>query len=1106
VTRITPWLRRAGLVAAFVLAVAASPAAGQRTLLSEEERRYLDAHRDELTLWFNTDFPPIEFAGPDGRFTGLGADVIARVEERLGVVFRKQASSDWNAHLAALENGECLIAPTIVRTAERERYTLFTRPYAEAPVVLITERSFPGEATLDGLQGQRVVVVSGFATEGYVRERARGRFDVITAENVPEGLLDVSFGGADVLVENLAVAGWHIETKGVTHLRVAGTTDYAFHWSIGVSRRQPLLFSAIRKALDDIPEAELEAVRRRWMSLELPSGLDPETKRLLLLTALFALALVLGLAVVSWLLKRRLDEQVETLRTAQGELVAQSERLALAAEATRAGIWEYAPATGQAHYSSQWYAMLGYPAEPRVASLSDWARLVHPDDRPRSQEAFLGYLAQGGQEAFAAEFRMRDAEGSYRWVLCKGRVVERDAQGRPRRVVGLNVDVQAVKDVAEELRRSEELHRSLLSAIPDVVLRTSPTGEIVYVNDVDAPLLRAWGGREAILGRSIEELLVTEDDGARGAGAHPGLREYRAVGASGEAVVCEVNGDVLREADGRPEGMVHVIRDITARRRAQQALEESELRFRRLCELAPIPMACLALDGRVLDLNHRFVQVLGYTLADLAEPEGWWRLAYPDESYRDQVRAAWDVSMTQAFAGTSEFGPSDLRVTGKDGVTRPLQLTAGLIGDRILVGFFALTDRARAEEERELLQERLLQAQKMEAVGRLAGGVAHDFNNMLGVILGHAELARLGIPLDHALQRDLEAIQSAATRSVELTRQLLAFARKQTAAPRVLDLDETVGGLIRMLRRIIGEDIALEWRPGQGGWRVRLDPAQVDQILVNLCVNARDAAARQGRVVIETAPVVLDEAWCLEHPGSAPGEYVRLAVTDDGRGMDEATLARVFEPFFTTKELGRGTGLGLATVYGIVQQNGGFVDVQSTPGQGSTFAVHLPRCVASPEVDPVPPDATPPPARGETVLVVEDEPAILYVARTGLERLGYTVLTAPTPAQALAIATGGEPLDLLLTDVVMPEMNGRELADRLRTRHPGLRCLFMSGYTADVIAHQGVLEEGGHFLQKPFTTPALASSVRTALDSPVRDDDAPTSGPGGVPPAGATKP
>ena len=399
-----------------------------------------------------------------------------------------------------------------------------------------------------------------------------------------------------------------------------------------------------------------------------------------------------------------------------------------------------------------------------------------------------------------------------------------------------------------------------------------------------------------------------------------------------------------------------------------------------------------------------------------------------------------------------------------------------------------IKERRKAEEQRAKLSGQLAQAQKMESVGRLAGGVAHDFNNMLGVIFGNAEMALQQVGTDHPARDALEEIRKAADRSADLTRQLLAFARRQTVVPRLLDLNETVQGMAKMLQRMIGEEVCLELHLDTNVWPVRVDPSQIDQMLVNLCANARDAIRGVGALSIATGNWYFDETYCAEHPESSPGEYVVLAVSDDGCGMDKETLSHLFEPFFTTKGVGEGTGLGLATVYGAVKQNGGFMEVRSEPAHGTTFEIFLPR-YAGPREPARSEERSEEPSvslqRGrETVLVVEDELAILRLTRVMLEKQGYTVLAAGTPQEAISIAKGHDGgIDLLITDVVMPEMNGHDLATSLLPLHPNIKCLFMSGYTADIIADHGVLKDGVSFIQKPFSAKSLSDKVRQTLES-----------------------
>lgn len=389
---------------------------------------------------------------------------------------------------------------------------------------------------------------------------------------------------------------------------------------------------------------------------------------------------------------------------------------------------------------------------------------------------------------------------------------------------------------------------------------------------------------------------------------------------------------------------------------------------------------------------------------------------------------------------------------------------------------------ARDITDQKNLEEQFRQAQKIDAVGRLAGGVAHDFNNMLGVILGHAEMALEQVKPTQPVYEDLQEIQRAAQRSADLTRQLLAFARKQTVEPRVLNLNETVSGMLKMLRRLIGEDIELVWQPGPGLWPVCIDPVQVDQVLANLAVNARDAIRGVGQLTIRTENVTVRPADLAAHADASAGEYILLKVSDTGAGMDQATMAHLFEPFFTTKGLGKGTGLGLATLYGVVKQNHGFIDVDSRPGRGTAFNIYLPRALEEETGEPAKegPSSV---AGTETILFVEDSESLVKLVTTLLKKRGYNVLAAGLPTAALEMVRNyPNPIHLLIADVIMPGMNGREMADLIRAQRPEIRVIYMSGYTADVIAHHGVLEPGVDFLQKPVYGKSLLAKIREVLD------------------------
>jgi PAS domain S-box-containing protein len=565
--------------------------------------------------------------------------------------------------------------------------------------------------------------------------------------------------------------------------------------------------------------------------------------------------------------------------------------------------------------------------------------------------------------------------------------------------------------------------------------------------------------------------------------------ELRLVTSDGALFWAHLKGTAAQAEDGAPLCRV-VISDITDRKQAEEALKKSEEKYRLIAENMSDVISLLDMDLRFTYVSPSIARLSGFSVDESL------KLSIEDIMTPDSLSEVLKIFEEEIMAdGLEKNDPYRSRIIEYKQYTKDRSIVWVESNCRFLrdmdqkpVGILIIsrdiTERKVAGEEKEQLQSQLNQAQKMESVGRLAGGVAHDFNNMLGVILGHAELALLKADEDNDLISDLKEIQTAAKRSANLTKQLLTFARKEIISPRKLDLNDTVESMLNMLRRLIGEDIDLVWKPAAHIWPVKMDPSQIDQILANLCVNARDAIDGVGKLTIETGRKTFDEDYCSEHPGFIPGDFVLLAVSDNGCGMDKDTLSNLFEPFFTTKAVGKGTGLGLATIYGIVKQNSGFINVYSEPGQGSTFKIYLPRLVAAEDIDKAVPEKKAAAGGTETILLVEDEPTILRMTRMMLERKGYSVLPAATPGEAIEIAGNHtDKIHLLMTDVVMPEMNGRDLAGQLIRLYPEIKLLFMSGYTADVIAHQGVLDEGVAFIQKPFSMAEMTEKVRKVLDT-----------------------
>jgi PAS domain S-box-containing protein len=523
-------------------------------------------------------------------------------------------------------------------------------------------------------------------------------------------------------------------------------------------------------------------------------------------------------------------------------------------------------------------------------------------------------------------------------------------------------------------------------------------------------------------------------------------------------------------------GVVLLSRDLRERRKAEHARTEAEIKYRMIVEqVAAISyIAEPGVTGRWYYVSPQIESILGFTPEQwLEDSENWLQHVHPDD--HPAVNAA-EAAGLQGKSFQAEY-----RIMRKDGrtvwISDTATITQGSENHPVMEGF--MVDIS----ERKLMEMQSQQARRMEAIGRLAGGIAHDFNNLLTIIKGYTELARQRTEVPSALRNDIERIDDASERAAALVRQLLAFSRKQVLQPKNLDLNGIVGGLEQLLRRLMGEDIRMHVKMSPDLGTIKADPSQIEQVLMNLVVNARDAMPHGGKLTLETCNAELDHAYASEHVSVKPGRYVMLAVSDSGTGMSPETVAHIFEPFFTTKGGTRGTGLGLSTSYGIVKQSGGYIWVYSEPDHGTTFKVYLPRVDESAEPVEAARLKTEAPKGTETILLVEDEEPVRDLTETVLTSYGYKVVVTQDPEHALAIAESGLQIQLVLTDVVMPSMSGRELVRKLMAKHPHLRVLYMSGYTDDIITSGGVLEPGLAFLQKPFTPATLAQKVREALDA-----------------------
>ncbi len=641
------------------------------------------------------------------------------------------------------------------------------------------------------------------------------------------------------------------------------------------------------------------------------------------------------------------------------------------------------------------------------------------------------------------------------------------------------------------------VHRQLLNSSMELAKNltllqgiTEGTTDAIFVKNLEGRYLMINSAGAAFLGRSVAEVLGKDDSELfdSGIGAQIMARDHEVV-VSGEAQTYEepaASGGVsrlylstkgpFRDPHGQVIGLLGICRDITDRKCAEEEIRKSQQKLRIHFEHTPLAVVEWDLDFRVTAWNPSAERIFGFSREEAIGQHA--SFTVPPQ-FRQHVNQVWEQLLNQSGGtrSTNDNITKNGRIISCEWYNTPLVDDSG----RVL----GVASLAHDVTERVALEERLRQSQKMEAIGRLAGGVAHDFNNLLTVILGYTQIVADGVPAGSRLAESTSQIKSAAERAAGITRQLLAFSRKQVLSPHIINLNDTMLNLDSLLRRLIGEDIEVLTVPENDLGSVKADPGQIEQVIMNLALNARDAMPNGGKLTLETANVLLDDSYASEHQPIAAGRYVMLAVSDTGEGMSPEVQARIFEPFFTTKEVGKGTGLGLSTVYGIVKQSGGYIWVYSELGRGTTFKIYFPS-VEQPAESPGGEKRANNALRGtETLLLVEDDPQLRQLSSSVLAHCGYRVLVANGPEEGLEVARANQKdIRLLITDVVMPGMNGRQLAELIQRESPKIKVLYISGYTNNAIVHYGVLDEGLAFLPKPFTLAALVGKVREVLDAP----------------------
>jgi PAS domain S-box-containing protein len=1079
-----------------------------------------------LTVVSDDNYPPYIFRDEKGTLQGILVDAWKLWEQRTGIRV-KLVAMDWADALQFMKAGKADVIDTFFYTEERAKAFDFSKPYAVLDVPVFFHTQLSGIMGFKSLQGFTVGVKAGDACIGVLKKngitnlREYRSYEAVVRAAVARHI--------NVFAIDKPPALYYLHKMDLEDEFGHSFNLYTGNFHRGVKKGRADLLKVVEDGFSRITKQEEDAIEKKWQGTTL---LKRAYVRAGLLALLFIGMVVFALVVFNRTLQRRIKSKTMELQEHVNKLRLNEEKYRELVENANSIILRRDAAGNVTFFNEFAQKFFGYTEKEILGKNVVGTIVPETESTGRDLKWMIEDIARNPDLYINNLNENICRNGDRKWITWTNKPVY-DRNQNVAEILCIGNDVTE-RETAEKMLQLSEREKTILNEIANIFLTVSdeemyaevltvvlremksPYGIFGFIDEqgnLAVPSLTrdvwhecrvsgksivflsdTWG--HSLWSRAIREKRTFCTDGPfHTPEGHVPIHRFLTVpvvfGEETIGVISVANKDdgyttedtiLLERIASFVSPILHarLQRYIQERRRmaAEMGLKESEEKYRLLITNAGEAIFIVQ-DEFVKFPNPKALEMIGYSAEELAKIP-FHKFIHPSD--KDELMKGF----TKNPEGERRAEAYRFRIINKSGKEIWGQLsTAPIVWDGKPGTLCFLSDVTKEKD----METRFMHAQRMEAVGRLAGGVAHDFNNKLMVIIGHTELALMNVAPSDPLHTHLREIDTAARRSADLTRQLLTFARKQTIAPRVIDLNDTVSGMLNMLRRLIGEDIDLAWIPEAEVWPVKMDPSQIDQVLANLCLNARDAIAGPGKVIVRTENITFDDAYCTGLAEVVPGDYVLLAVSDDGCGMDEETQVHLFEPFFTTKDIGLGTGLGLATVYGIVKQNQGFINLSSEPGQGTTFKLYFPRHKAGPaEILPRREVETPPGGR-ETVMIVEDEEALLEICEKILKELGYTVLIAGSPGEAIHLTEkhSGN-IDLLITDVVMPEMNGRALVERLASIKPGFKCLYMSGYTADAISHQGILEKGVHFIQKPFSIKGLSAKVREVLDHKSTDE------------------
>ena len=1044
--------------------------------LTQEEISWLVANKDNISYGPNPHWPPGDYM-ENGEHKGIVSDYIKIFEKKLGITFKRVYYDDWLSFYDGLMTGEFDFVGAFQETEERKKVLVFTEPFLTTRLAVLTRTGSPALSSLNDLNSMTLAAVRGYSSLDYVKSKYP-KVKIVECDDDLSVLLKLSAGVVDCAVVDYMLASYMVDKYSITNINYALELDY--HWDLrfAVNKNKYQLRQILDKVLGNITYEERNRIYHKWVSIRLAQSSNFIERNIKLIIGLFSI--ILFSLIVSILFNKYLKKQV-AVRTK--ELQKSSEKLSESLdlfqtvfEAANVGKSITSP-SGDINVNRAFAEMLGYQLEELRGK--NWRDLTLPEDIAVT-ERHIAPLMKGTGDTTRFEKRYSHKDGRVVWVDISMTVV-RDHHNRPRHFITTNIDISERKHAEETLRHYEMLLRDMERIAHVGGWEFNPdngegrwTDEVARIYDLD-PTTKMSMETELNLYQGSSRLRLEQ-----------AMHEAIELGKSYDLELELVSAKGVRKwirTIGNPSvknGKVVDVRgsfqDITDFKRTEKELIEA---YDIISRSPSVAFTWKNEKGWPVEFVSENVQrMLGYPVSDFITG----KVSYFNCIHiEDRARVEEELIRTSSHDELNEFIHKPYRILTRDGEEKFVRDWTFIVRDDhgLITHYKGIVEDI---SEQLNLESQLRQAQKMEAIGRLAGGVAHDYNNILSVIIGYTEMALEKVDEKDHLKRDLSQIYDAAIRSKGITRQLLAFARKETAVPEVLDLNATVENMLKILKKIIGENVDLSWHPGNAAGSVLMDPSQLDQILANLCVNARDAISDVGKIIIETNATDIDEEYCAAHPDFFPGKFVLLIVSDNGCGMDRKILENVFEPFFTTKGSGEGTGLGLSTVYGIVKQNNGFIHVYSEPGHGTTFKIYLPKHFGGATRMQMTPLDQKVDGSGKIVLVVEDDRAIAELVEQILTRHNFKVLLAQSPTEALRLSQKySKEISLLLTDVIMPEMNGLELSEKVKKLCPQIVCVYMSGYTSNVIVHHGVLDEGIWFIQKPFSNRELLAKVNNAL-------------------------